>query len=283
MTRDEARRRVMQRMGLLRTPRAGRKQLKVDTSRGMGAYPWYGAGLVGWYFGEADAQRLTQLVAVLRSMIAEVQAIVPSLPADLKGQYSDRLNAYSRTLDGILASVASKSVTKASYDSNEKLLSVTWPRELVALKNLAQRDVATKGQATTDKFEADRAAQAARDEAIKTNPLVHPIAAAQAAAESAYQSVLSAGGTVLEAGKAAAAAALKAAEEVAGKAADTAAGIQWKILKSFWPFLAIGGGVAVIWFFGPALSVIFKGMMAKRLAGRVPGELPPGTQHQPGE
>jgi len=40
-------------------------------------------------------------------------------------------------------------------------------------------------------------------------------------------------------------------------------GLQWEVLKTFWPALLVAGGIAGLVFFGPAL-----GTVAKKLAGR---------------
>lgn len=268
MTREEAKRRVMARMQGGSFPR-GRMS-------GMGSRDW----LLRWYFGEAEAQKITQLLASVRPMIDAVRSIATGLPDKVRSVYVNKLDAYSRSLDGLASSAASRNFTSAGYDSSVKQLSVTWPAELVALRNLAQRDVATAGQASAALAKQVQEANVAANKALETNILVHPVAAGQAAAQKVYEEAREAGATALEAGEKAAAAALDAVKKVADKATDTAVGIQWGILKKAWPFLALAGGALVLIYFGPVLGKIASRMIG---SGRAPGMLPPGTMHQPGE
>lgn len=224
---------------------------------------------ITWYFGDAEEQKLTQLLASVRPMITEIRVIAAGLPDNVRSVYVNKLDAFERELNGIQGNVTARTMTSSAYDLNVARLTNSMPAELVALRNIAQRDAATAGQASAALAEQQRQAKIAADKALDTNILVHPMAAAQAA-----------GVAALEAGKSAAQAALEAAETAAGKVTDKATEYQWSLIKKAWPFLVLAGGALVLIYFGPALGRIASRMVG---SGRVPGELPPGTMHQPGE
>lgn len=247
MSREDARRRVMQRLGLH------------CQGAPMGAYPWYGVGLVGWYLGPEDKQQILASANNLANAVADLRGEVAKISsASTRGPWEVRLNGIDKTIAAHRASTESGAIkTKLVFERVLAYLNVAGPREIATMRPLILTDQQDPSGASSNQAIKDAHARiAAENKARAESFAVDPYGAMKRAAEGA----------------------LKAAEDAAAAVGKKAIGFQWGVIKAFWPILLFGGGIAALWYFGPALGVV-----AKRLAGRVPGELPPGTQHQPGE
>ena len=238
--RREARRRVVQRLGLCRA------------TAPLGAYPWYGVGLVGWYFGDEDRRQVIGACDTLSRAVADVREEAEKITnATKKGPYINQLNAIDRQAATYRSSAEGGGIkSRVEMDQVLIYLGTAAPKALAVMRPLILADQRDPTGAMAEKM-------------LKGQ--IEGIQAQQAEIMSSWYMDPSGW--------------LQKQIEEGGKAVSgTLFGIQWSVIKGLWPVLLLGGGIAALWFFGPAL-----GLVAKRLAGRVPGELPPGTQHQPGE
>jgi len=218
----------------------------------MGAYPWYGAGLVGWYFGDEDRRQVIGACDTLAGAVADVRAEAEKISnASKKAPYIDQLNAIERQAATYRSSAEGGNIkSKVQLDQVLLYLGTAAPKALAVMRPLIMADQRDPTGATAEKMMKGQIEGIQKQQAeIMSSWYMDP--------EGWLKEQIEAGGKAVS---------------------GTLFGIQWSLLKGLWPVLLLGGGIAALWFFGPAL-----GLVAKRLAGRVPGELPPGTQHQPGE
>jgi hypothetical protein len=222
----------------------------------LGGSTWWG---MSWKYEDADRMDLSARLDSLETQIENLQTEASRITsASVRGPYVDQMTSLKNLLQAYRAA-SGRDLDKASFEGAIRWVSVEAPKALAVLRPLILADQQDSSG------EKSRAALAASIAAVEQ--------AQQAESEKWYNDPAAFARNQ-------AAAALAAAERAAAAAGKKVTGYQLAWLKTLWPVLAIGGGVLILIYFGPAL-----GQIAKRLAsrGRAPTDLPPGTVHQIGE
>lgn len=212
-------------------------------------------GGLGWRFDASDAAEIHELVAALSgqhdALKREALAITNKA---VSGPYLTKLGAVQRQLSTIYRNASALAYkTKANFDSVMGVLTVAIPKTLSVMAPLIaadRRDPSGKTSTVMIKksIEVTRAQQEERMRSFAMDPMAW----------------------------------LKRNAKDAGKGLSD---LQWALFKEWlrvmWPWLLVGGGALGAFYFWPVIGKVLAHQRAQM--ARKPGDLLPGTTHQPGE
>jgi len=223
----------------------------------VGAYDLLSLTPWSWYLSDEELQAVVAKADILLAQIAALKAKAEKITGTgtRKANYISRLDREAASVKAQVKSVKADTVVKQTYESAVEYLDICSPTALGVIEQQINADIADPSGNTSMAISQARIDQNEREAKARDS--------AWAIWDDPKEWIEK---KIQEGGEG-----LRSAQWFLFK--------EW--LKTFWPWVVIGGGALTAFYFWPWIS---RYMMAKRAAaGKPAGLLPNNTRHQPGE